>query len=326
MRPPYSQTLPLRARARNALSVATHNLAIQDGAALLFHAYLLMRAFAAPDSLDAHLARGDTLALFVITASTVLLCRGEILPPGRARALVYRLGLFVPILLSYFEMRHLLPALQVELFDERLRAIDDLLLGVTPSVWLARFDHRPTVEWLSFFYYAYFYLLSAILLPPLFLGSGRRLVELMTGAFVVAAVGHSLYTLVPGAGPYATIHFAEPIDGGFWWRQVVATVDAAGAHLDIFPSLHTAYPLFFAMHAFGHRDRGVFRYTWPFLAFFAANIIVATMFLRWHWFADVLAGVCLAVVARQLSVAVANLEDQRALREPRQPVWEPLFR
>jgi membrane-associated phospholipid phosphatase len=147
----------------------------------------------------------------------------------------------------------------------------------------------------------------------------------MIGALAVCALGHIGYTLVPGAGPYATIHFDEPLRGGFWWHQVEVMVANAGAHLDIFPSLHTAYPTFFAIHVFAHRARPPYRYLWPAYAFFAANILVATMFLRWHWLIDVIAGVALALFARQLALIVTRREGDRGEEDDRQPVWEPIF-
>ncbi|MDH5491142.1 MAG: phosphatase PAP2 family protein, partial [Myxococcales bacterium] len=281
-----------------------------------------------PESQDAVTARHFALTLLLITSATVLLVRGEILRPGPRRALVYRLGAFVPMLASYFELRYLLPALQPVLLDAQLQAIDTALLGVTPSIWMSQFNTLHAVEWISFFYYSYFYVLGSFLLPTLFLDRGQRMHQLLIGALVVAALGHITYTLVPGVGPHATLDF-EPLAGGFWWGLVEATVSSAGAQYDIFPSLHTAFPTFFAIHSFANRDQKPFRYVWPIIAFFAANTILATMFLRWHWFIDVIAGLCLAALARAIGAAVARHEAPRLegdRRDERQPVWEPLFR
>jgi membrane-associated phospholipid phosphatase len=102
-------------------------------------------------------------------------------------------------------------------------------------------------------------------------------------------------------------------------------VVAAGAQLDIFPSLHTAFPAYFTLHAFAFRHTKPFGWLWPVLALISLNIIMATMFLRWHWFIDVVVGLLLAFAARRFAVAVADREEQRGgLYDPRQPVWEPL--
>ena len=312
-------------RARSVAGVTAQNLAFQDVVALAFHAYVFLRVLIAPHSPDAITARRITLALLVATTCTLILSRGEVIRSQRARALTYRLGLFLPMVFSYFEMRVLLPALQPELMDYRLYAIDLWLLGSTPSVWMEAWNTRPVVEWLSFYYYGYFLVLIVMLIPALFLDKGRRLHELMIGALVIVAAGHCLYTIVPGAGPFATLSFDEPLHGGFWWNQVRVTVATAGAQLDIFPSLHTAFPAYFTLYAYGHRRERPFSWAWPILAFVALNIIAATMFLRWHWFIDVAAGLLLAFAARRLSVVVAERESHRKRRyDMRQPVWEEL--
>jgi hypothetical protein len=312
-------------RARTTLGVTAQNLATQDVMALAFHAYLFLRVSIAPDSPDATVARRLALTLLVVTACSLVLARGEVIRGRRARALTYRLGLFAPMVLSYFQMRALLPALQPDLMDDRLFTIDLWLLGTTPAVWMEVWNVEPVVEWLSFFYYTHFFVMTLMLGPSLFLGTGRRMQELMAGALLVTAVGHFLYTIVPGAGPYATIAFDQPLQGGFWWNQVELTVATAGAQLDIFPSLHTAWPAYFTLHAFAYRDTQPFRWLWPVLGLVAVNIIIATMFLRWHWFIDVAAGLLLAVAARRFAVALASREELRgSLYDARQPVWERL--
>ncbi len=307
------------------LSTVFQNMAVQDWVTTAFHSYMLLRVLAAPDSADASFARKLALALLTLTVCTVILVRGEIVPKGRLRAVLYRLGLFTPVVLSYFEMRTLLPALQPVLLDAQLLAIDHAIFVITPAVWLQRFNSHGYIEWFSFFYYSYFWILTAVLVPSLFFDRGRRLLELLVGAMCVACIGHVGYTLVPGLGPYATLTFDAPIQGGFWWEAVRYAVEGAGAMMDIFPSLHTAYPTFFALHAFGNRDRAPFKYVWPVLAFFAANIIVATMLLRWHYGIDVIFGLMLALTARRIAVWVADREHDRGGSDERQPVWEPIF-
>jgi len=103
--------------------------------------------------------------------------------------------------------------------------------------------------------------------------------------------------------------------------QKLSQVPANGAMKDIFPSLHTASPAFLAMFSFRNRDRLPFRYTWPLLTFFSANIIVATMFLRWHYVIDVVAGVLVAVFGRWVSERVTDRELARRERLGLTPNW-----
>ncbi|MFW6067120.1 MAG: phosphatase PAP2 family protein [Myxococcota bacterium] len=307
--------------------MTVHNMAIQDWVVTAFHGFMWLRVAAAPDSPDAVFARRFALTLLTVSLSTIVLTRGEVLRPGPVRALVYRLGLFAPMVMSYLELRWLLPALHPRLLDPQLWAIDELLFHTTPSVWMAQFNVLPVVEWFSFFYYSYFYILVVVLLPTLFFDHGLRQREILAAAMLIAAIGHPLYTLVPGLGPYATITFEEPLRGGFFYALIWDTVRRAGAMLDIFPSLHTAYPVMFALFAFSRRRENPYRYVWPVLAFFALNMVVATMFLRWHWAIDVVAGLALAVGSWRLGRRIALAEEGRSQQwDPRQPTWEPLWR
>lgn len=313
--------------SQRALTTWWRNMSYQDWAVLTFQTYLLFRAFAAPDSEDALIARRVSLFLFAVALTTITLVRGELLPKGITRGLVYRIGCFGSMLSSYFLMRWLVPSLQQPILDGELMAIDQAIFVITPSVWLAQFNDLHTVEWFAFFYYSYFYMMGLMLLPTLFFDKGRRPIELLGGALTVCALGHIGYTLVPGYGPFAYLEFAEPVAGGFWWDNVIATVHSGGAMMDIFPSLHTAYPTFFTLYAFGHRKHKVYKWVWPILAFFTINIIIATMFLRWHWGIDIIFGLLLAVGARMVGVWLANREGGRGQgNDDRQPIWEPLFR
>jgi membrane-associated phospholipid phosphatase len=105
---------------------------------------------------------------------------------------------------------------------------------------------------------------------------------------------------------------------------VLNAVNSGGAQKDIFPSLHTAGPFFVSLFSFRHRDKWPFKYTWPFVAFFSANIVIATMFLRWHYLIDVLAGIALSTSAFFLAGIVSRSEIDHREQSGLSPVWVPL--
>jgi membrane-associated phospholipid phosphatase len=102
------------------------------------------------------------------------------------------------------------------------------------------------------------------------------------------------------------------------------TVAEGGALKDIFPSLHTAAPTFIALYSFRNRALPPYRYTWPLVLFFAMNIIVATMFLRWHWIVDVVAGLVLAIASQVVGVVMTRFELDRRARYHLGSTW-PTF-
>jgi membrane-associated phospholipid phosphatase len=189
---------------------------------------------------------------------------------------------------------------------------------------LDRYVNAFTAEWFAFFYFCYFIVLAVHTLPILLLVRHERLLgEFSFGMLFLFCTGHVLYTLVPGFGPYRAISdlLHHPLPSGFWVDTVLRTVASGGAQKDIFPSLHTAAPTFISLFSFRNRAHMPFRMTWPVIAFFAGNIVIATMFMRWHWLIDVVAGLCLALLAFCLSIAVTRFDLARRSRLALGPSW-----
>jgi hypothetical protein len=301
------------------------NLALQDFIVLGFQSYMFVRALLSPDGADARVARIVTALLLSVALATLALTRGELIAPGFKRSSIYCIGLFASMLASYFALRWCLAALQARLLDPELYRIDRALFGETPAVLFDRFVTPASVEWFAFFYYGYFFLVAAHLLGTLIFDSGRRRYELLLGAAIVVSVGHASYTIVPGIGPheYCAALFHHQLVGGAWWDRVESAVRSGGAMLDIFPSLHTALPTLFALHSFRHRQRRPYRQSWLLVSAAVVNIVIATLFLRWHYGIDVLAGLLLAFTAQRVAVFAWRREGERAT-QGRQEVWERL--
>jgi len=302
------------------------NLTLQDRFFLAYHGYLTLLALSATEGPRLALARPGTFILITVTLATLVLTRGGVLPAGPTRALVYRIGMFGTMAGSYFTLGPLLKSLGETRFDPALIAIDEALFGVTPSVWLDQFVTPATVEWFAFFYYSYYTMLGLFLLPTLFFDKGARRYELLFGAGIVVAVGHSGYTLVPGVGPYAwpQLTFAHELTGGIWWQRVHEAVASAGAMLDIFPSLHTALSVLLVFHAIRYRKEKPFKWIWLPTLFVVVNIVIATVFLRWHYAIDLVAGTLLAAGAYMLGIRTWRTEQHRDGSDDRQAVWEPI--
>ena len=316
------------AQASGFFTRLVRNLAAQD---LLITGYLTVLAVAV---LAARGGPGRDISIRLVIADIlgfgagILLTRGGLLRPGSfANALVYRLTVFLPVFLSYFELRWILPAVSPHSFDANLLALDMRLFGVEPSLAWDQYVNPHTTEWFAFFYFSYFFLLSAHVLPIMLLGKNRaRVAHFSLGVISVVVFGHILYMLVPGWGPYRHLasQFEHPLEGGMFWRMVLATVEAGGAQKDIFPSLHTALPTYFAIYSYMHRRALPFRFTWPFMAFACSQIIIATMFLRWHYLIDIFAGLAVATLAALVSQRVVRWEAPRRVRRAVAPIFTRL--
>jgi hypothetical protein len=272
-------------------------------------------------------ALAGMLALAAITAAVVWPLRRRGARPSRGAILTYRVVTVAGIVASYLLLRDVLPIVNPRSYDAELRALDLALFGGDPVLWLDRFVTPGTTEWFAFFYYCYFPLM-AVWVVPMVIGARDEplLAEFALGVLLVVATGHVLYMVVPGWGPHYAFAavYPTPLPAGFWLERVLATVAAGGALKDIFPSLHTALPAYFLLFAVRHRRTRPFDLAWPPTAFVTANIMVAALFLRWHYLVDVIAGFALALAAHAAARRIACWERTRRTRAGVDPVWPPL--
>ncbi len=269
----------------------------------------------------------EVLSLLLVLVVTLVLVRWKIVKDNWICPLVYRLAIYGTVQLSYFFFRNYLPVVNPRALDLSLYELDLRFFGFEPAIWLDRFVTPLTTEWFAFFYFGYFFVLAVHVIPILFLVRRTRLLgEFTLGMLTLFCTGHVLYMLVPGFGPFRAMpeYFQHPFPSGLWLDDVMATVSSSGAQKDIFPSLHTGAPTFITLFSYRHRGSMPFKYTWPVMAIFAINIIPATMFLRWHYLVDVVAGLFLAMFAQYVAARWTNHEIARRDRLALSPSW-PLF-
>lgn len=254
--------------------------------------------------------------IFICLAVLLLGCLWARTPkaiPAGAKWVLYRVVLVGILIDTYMMLRDLLPLVRPDSVDAALLRIDEALLGVTPAIWLERFNRLPIIEYFAFFYFSYFIICLLYVIAVVWLSKGgTQTTEFAIGTLVVFCLGQLGYMSVPAVGPirYLTASFHGPVNGGFFWSCVTHAVEAGSAMKDVFPSLHTAVPTWLTLFAF-RRARFDRRWLIPsrVTGFFAANIVISTMMLRWHYAIDVVAGLALATLAATLAPRLARLEE-----------------
>ena len=218
-------------RAPKLHSIAAH-LAVQDW---FLGAYFFILACAvAFSSGEKRTESLQWVALDVcLFVGALYLTRGGVIRRGSfANNLVYRVALLVAFLGSYFQLRIILPTVNSRVLDADILAFDLKTFGYEPAMAWDRFVTHSTVEWFAFFYFSYFFLLATHVLPMMLADrNSKRLAHFCLGTFMVYVVGHIGYMLVPGFGPYHHLagQFEHPLEGGLFWKLVIATVEGAAA-------------------------------------------------------------------------------------------------
>ena len=232
--------------------------------------------------------------LITIHLLAALLLWVEVKRPNRA-SFVFRHWYALPyVAASYKEMAIIIPATRPWNADRWLAGLDYRIWGFHPTVWLERIHAPALTEFLQIVYTLF---VPAVLLIPFLIWIRRRYADFRYVAFLIAAgflLSYAGYLFVPARGPRFALrdlqHF--PLRGLYFFETMQRTLDRLeAAHYDCFPSGHTELTViaWWCSRILSKR---------LFVAYcvYTPSIIFATVYLRYHYTVDVLAGVLAAAV------------------------------
>jgi membrane-associated phospholipid phosphatase len=256
--------------------------------------WLLLTYFASAGAVIAALAPRVPHAGWLVLshALAILVVLAAIRFPGRA-SWVFRYWYPLPyVVWCYREMAVLVPAIRGRDFDAELARLDYRIWGVHPTVWLERFSTPVLTEYLQIIYT---FFVPVVLFIAFLLWRQRRYAEFRFYAFLVAIgflVSYIGYVIIPARGPRFLLSGLQTVElRGLWFTAALRlTLDRLETRAwDCFPSGHTELTLL----AWWSSRLISKRLFWIYFAY-TVSIISATVYLRYHYTIDVLAG---AVVA-----------------------------
>ena len=178
-----------------------------------------------------------------------------------------------------------------------LVALDAMIFGVQPCVWAERFITPALTELMQFLYLNFFWLAPS---TRVLLLLQRRFSEFRAVTFGVVTcffMGYALYVVFPAAPPRLVLvaEFTKNLRGypvGFSSLSAGAFSLLPTDSRAAFPSLHTAASTVALVYAW----RYLRPWFWVLLPF-VVGLWVSTIYLRHHYFVDLVAGWALAPVA-----------------------------
>jgi membrane-associated phospholipid phosphatase len=204
----------------------------------------------------------------------------------------------LPLYIFFFEeLAGLVHAIFPGWFDRWLIAFDYNLAGVHPSVWLARFASPGLNDFMQFAYMTYF--LDLVILPAVLYAQRERF-AFWTTMVSTAIANYSIYAiavLVPVESPYHSLAALQTktLDGSYC-TALIGLIERFGrVHGAAFPSAHVAGSMVAVLASWRYR-RWLF---WICMPFFAC-MCVATVYGRYHYVADVLAGLAVGAIGFSL--------------------------
>lgn len=220
------------------------------------------------------------LAFLALLAAAIGVVR---LGESRARLVFYA----VMVQLLFYVIGFAANALHPIRADALFERADLLLLGFNPNLALERVSLAWITDILSFFYLFSFLPYIALAFVAYYRGERETFTRFCSGLFTVYALGFLGYTLWPAAGPYAAMadRFQGPLAGSSFSIAHHAFVLRGTNGIDAFPSLHCALTGFVLLFDAARAPRRFRLMLAP-----VGLLWIATVYLRYHYVADVLAG------------------------------------
>jgi membrane-associated phospholipid phosphatase len=194
----------------------------------------------------------------------------------------------------YKEMALFIPAVRGTDADQWLADLDFRIWHAHPTVWLERVYSPGLTELLQIVYTLF---VPVVLLVAFLLWRRRRYADFQYYAFLIALgflASYIGYLLVPARGPRFLLRNLQhsELQGMWLFHSMQTTLDRfESAHYDCFPSGHTELTILAWWSSRMLSKRWFLGYL-----VYTLCIIFATVYLRYHYTVDLIAGIVLAGV------------------------------
>tara|TARA_B100001173_G_scaffold310912_1_gene326700 strand:+ start:1567 stop:2523 length:957 start_codon:yes stop_codon:yes gene_type:complete len=276
--------------------------------------------------------RDSNVDRFLITGLVFLLFLGIIKLKDLKLLLYSKIGRFIKIILDF--LRETLPfAFCISIYtnmhdmvhlvnpndvDSSLIAWDDYLIGFQPAIYLEQFI---TPNLTDFMYFSYSSFLIYVLLFPMYLYVKKQNTafrETLVSVILTFYIGYVGYVIFPAVGPKFTMShlFETSLSGTYITDRLSFLMNyeiSEYTRRDCFPSLHNGVIFLILLFAFKHKKT----YAFLFLPF-AIALFISTLYLRYHYFVDMIAGFLLATIVFFIGPVLNNWWEKR--RPPDQQV------
>ena len=195
--------------------------------------------------------------------------------------------------------------------DNKLIVLDDYILGFQPAIYLEQFISPRLTD---FMYFSYSSFLIYILTFTMYLYVSKNYYafrETLVSVILTFYIGYVGYVIFPAVGPKFTMAhlFETSLSGSYITDRLSFLMDyeiSEYTRRDCFPSLHNGVIFLILLFAFKHQKT----YAFIFLPF-AIALFISTLYLRYHYFIDMIAGFILATAMFYLGPIINNYWERK---------------
>lgn len=232
---------------------------------------------------------------------------------------IYPIGV---ILLIYSQIQEFIPFINPDLYDDLFIKADRFLFGLNPTEWISRFSNKYLTEYLQIAYFS-FYLIPIIRGSELLLNKDyEKYNKFAATVLFTFYVSYLMYLIMPAIGPRFTIHNFELLNSelpGLYLTPILREIINLGGGIpqgvseafryvnrDCMPSGHTMITLVVIYLVF--RDKSKFRYL---IMLLGLSILIATIYLRYHYIVDLIAGAILVIPVLLLEPKIQKFINEK---------------
>jgi membrane-associated phospholipid phosphatase len=206
----------------------------------------------------------------------------------------------ITVLSIFNSLGSLIAGIHTTRFDASLISIDHALFGVHPTVWIERLISPTLTALLQFAYITYYFI--PLSLGVVLIASGRfeKFEEALFGILLCFYLSYVGYLLVPAIGPRFTLsHFqTRGLQVSPFIEKIQDVLNSLEKNkTDAFPSGHTAISLISLYYAWRNREKRLFAILIPVVT----GLLISTVYLRYHYVIDVIAGIALTILTIYLA-------------------------
>ena len=244
---------------------------------------------------------------------------------GSRIALLIRSFYILPVgYMMYSQVSNYIPLVNPTNFDTLLASWDMTLFGVNPTVWIYQFAHPVLTEYFQFWYNLFQIM---VCIPAFSLYRQNRMPEFRVYAMTILFgfyLSYLCYFAMPAIGPRFEVHDFYAIDSelpGLFLTEPFRAIINAGNNIqpdmvdpydvvnrDCMPSGHTMMSVLAILMAWRMRTK------WRRLITVGGiSVVISTVYLRYHYVVDLMAGIALAFAVFFLHKKLAEWWRRRGI-------------
>ncbi len=228
--------------------------------------------------------------------------------------MIYDFSPFAFGIMVYDSLHDIVKTVRPQPADPTLMKWDEFIFGVQPTIWLERYVSPWFTDYMVFCY-ALMFILPAVL--GFILYHNKRYADfrnITVALVIIFIIGYAGYILVPATGPRFVLQGKYDVDlqGDLYDKSTIVWNSLETVQRDCFPSLHTAFSAIALFFSFKYRAvyRGGKILFWIYLPL-TVSLWFSTVYLRYHWVVDVIAGMLLAVLTYYAAPKLNSIWNER---------------